>query len=258
MESANHRWRAYATPVAISFAAIAGLNALWHLPALSDKAQDVHSVLVYMIGGSGIALLLLWQALRDGRLTKREVGLDISGWRPWQRLLGVVIAVGIGYGNYANLQLPPGYIDSVEHAAADKPDPDLKVVEKPSASDFCFWAVLMLDSSLAELLVFTFLTFGPAILLVVLTLVLNWQGAAAMISWTSAAVFSVCGGLVVWFFRDPTRTIPQGQGLVVSPADGTVDGIEEIDHDEFVAGPAVKISIFLSIFNWPINRMPIA
>ena len=112
-------------------------------------------------------------------------------------------------------------------------------------------------AGLAELMVFTFLTFGPAILLVVLTLVLNWQGAAAMISWTAVAVFSVCGGLVVWFFRDPMRTIPQGQGLVVSPADGKVDGIEEIEHDEFVAGPAVKISIFLSIFNVHINRMPI-
>ncbi len=66
------------------------------------------------------------------------------------------------------------------------------------------------------------------------------------------------GLLIVWFFRNPNRIIPQGEGVVVSPADGKVVLIEELEHDDFVGGPAVQIGIFLSIFNVHINRTPIA
>ncbi|MBS0262739.1 MAG: phosphatidylserine decarboxylase family protein [Planctomycetes bacterium] len=68
----------------------------------------------------------------------------------------------------------------------------------------------------------------------------------------------VCGMLIVWFFRNPRRIIPQEPGLVVSPADGKVVHIEELEYDEFVGGPAVVIGIFLSIFNVHINRVPVA
>ena len=44
----------------------------------------------------------------------------------------------------------------------------------------------------------------------------------------------------------------------MAPADGKVVDIEELAHDEFVGGPAVKIGIFLSIFNVHINRTPVA
>ena len=66
------------------------------------------------------------------------------------------------------------------------------------------------------------------------------------------------GLLIVWFFRDPPRRIPTEAGLVVSPADGKVVAIDEIEHDEFLGGPAVQIGIFLSIFNVHINRAPVA
>ncbi|HUY36991.1 MAG TPA: phosphatidylserine decarboxylase [Pirellulales bacterium] len=62
--------------------------------------------------------------------------------------------------------------------------------------------------------------------------------------------------LVVWFFRDPPRRVPEEAGLIVSPADGTIAEVVELDHDEFVGGPAVRIGIFLSIFNVHINRAP--
>ncbi len=62
--------------------------------------------------------------------------------------------------------------------------------------------------------------------------------------------------LVVSFFRDPPRRIPQGAGLLVSPADGKVVEVAQLDHDEFVGGPAVRIAIFLTLFNVHINRMP--
>jgi phosphatidylserine decarboxylase len=63
--------------------------------------------------------------------------------------------------------------------------------------------------------------------------------------------------LVVWFFRDPPRHVPQDAGLVVAPADGTIAEVTELAHDEFIGGPAVRIGIFLSIFNVHINRAPL-
>ena len=71
-----------------------------------------------------------------------------------------------------------------------------------------------------------------------------------------AAVVVAC--LIAWFFRNPRRVVPAEPGLVISPADGKVVEIEEIEHDDFIRGPAIKIGIFLSIFNVHINRTPVA
>jgi phosphatidylserine decarboxylase len=76
--------------------------------------------------------------------------------------------------------------------------------------------------------------------------------------WPLAVVPAVLGLCIVWFFRDPHRTIPECRGLVVSPADGTVVEIEELDYDEYIGGPALSVGIFLSVFNVHINRMPVA
>jgi phosphatidylserine decarboxylase len=64
--------------------------------------------------------------------------------------------------------------------------------------------------------------------------------------------------LVVYFFRDPPREVPEEPGLVVAPADGKVAEISRLEHDEYVGGPAVRIGIFLSIFNVHLNRAPVA
>ncbi|HEX3657797.1 MAG TPA: phosphatidylserine decarboxylase [Pirellulales bacterium] len=69
------------------------------------------------------------------------------------------------------------------------------------------------------------------------------------------------GVVLVWlvsFFRDPARAVPNEPGVVVSPADGKVAEVTPLDYDEFVGGPAVRIGIFLSIFNVHINRSPLA
>lgn len=58
----------------------------------------------------------------------------------------------------------------------------------------------------------------------------------------------------VAFFRDPQRSIPDGPGLFVSPADGRVTEVSRLDSHEHIDGPALKISIFLSIFNVHVNR----
>jgi phosphatidylserine decarboxylase len=112
-------------------------------------------------------------------------------------------------------------------------------------------------AGLAELLVFSLICYGAAAALAAATVALGFTGVAAVASWLAATTFVVFGLLIAWFFRDPHRTIPRGAGAVVSPADGKIVTIEEIEHDEFVDGPAVLVGIFLSIFNVHINRAPI-
>jgi len=65
--------------------------------------------------------------------------------------------------------------------------------------------------------------------------------------------------VLVWlfaFFRDPERTIPVEEHLMVSPADGVVSDITPIDSDPLLGCPAVRVGIFLSVFNVHINRSP--
>jgi phosphatidylserine decarboxylase len=58
------------------------------------------------------------------------------------------------------------------------------------------------------------------------------------------------------FFRDPERTLPAEQHAMVSPADGTVSDIIELDHIPELNGPGVRVGIFLSVFSVHINRAP--
>jgi phosphatidylserine decarboxylase len=60
----------------------------------------------------------------------------------------------------------------------------------------------------------------------------------------------------VYFFRDPERKIPTDPTLLLSPADGRVTHIEEVDEADFPSGRALRISIFLSVFSVHINRVP--
>jgi phosphatidylserine decarboxylase len=83
-------------------------------------------------------------------------------------------------------------------------------------------------------------------------------GLAVWIFCPSAVVWGFLGLCIVWFFRNPQRNIPDEPGLVVSPADGKVVEVREIEYDEFLDGPAVQIGIFLSVFNVHINRVPVA
>jgi len=75
--------------------------------------------------------------------------------------------------------------------------------------------------------------------------------------WPLGYVAAVPLVLVVWFFRDPPRSVPQGLGLVVAPADGKLVEVTRLEHDPELNGPAVRIGIFLSIFNVHINRSPV-
>jgi len=60
----------------------------------------------------------------------------------------------------------------------------------------------------------------------------------------------------VFFFRDPEREIPQDDSILISPADGTVLKIESLDTSQYEDVPCTKVSIFMSVFNVHVNRIP--
>ena len=62
----------------------------------------------------------------------------------------------------------------------------------------------------------------------------------------------------IWFFRDPKRRVPREDGLLVSPADGKVVDISMVEEERFLKKRAIKVSIFLNVFNVHINRTPTA
>lgn len=68
---------------------------------------------------------------------------------------------------------------------------------------------------------------------------------------------AVLGLYVTYFFRNPKRNVIYDPKLVLAPADGKVMSIEKIFEDQFFHGPAIKVSIFLSIFDVHINRIPV-
>ncbi len=88
--------------------------------------------------------------------------------------------------------------------------------------------------------------------------------ASALPSWTRSVLLAVAvlfGLLTVfslYFFRDPERNTPAGDKLVVSPADGRILGIEQVENTEFLDGPAEKLSIFMNVFDVHVNRAPLA
>jgi len=79
--------------------------------------------------------------------------------------------------------------------------------------------------------------------------------AALSMHW-GTLLFGLALLFCVNFFRDPERTIPQEDNVVVSPADGKVVEIAE-DTDPLLDGPRRRISIFLNVFNVHVNRVPV-
>lgn len=69
--------------------------------------------------------------------------------------------------------------------------------------------------------------------------------------------FLALAAFVFSFFRDPERKPPPGDDAAVSPADGTVTDIGEVDEPHFLKGKALRIGIFLSVFNVHVNRAPL-
>ena len=64
--------------------------------------------------------------------------------------------------------------------------------------------------------------------------------------------------LVVWFFRNPSRSVVPNDSLILSPADGKVVAIEEVIENEYFKDRRLQVSIFMSPLNVHINRYPIS
>jgi phosphatidylserine decarboxylase len=89
---------------------------------------------------------------------------------------------------------------------------------------------------------------------------LSLLAVAAVLAWATGNWYwstlpVLLAAFFLWFFRDPQRNIPKGEGLIVSPADGVVTETVRIETPE---GPRQRISIFLNVFDVHVNRSPIA
>ncbi len=78
----------------------------------------------------------------------------------------------------------------------------------------------------------------------------------ASLLWSTETVLILTFAWQLSFFRDPKRVAPEGDNFLVSPADGTVTDIQEVNDEEFIGETAIRIGIFLSVFNVHINRVP--
>jgi phosphatidylserine decarboxylase len=93
-----------------------------------------------------------------------------------------------------------------------------------------------------------------------------WVIAAALIAaavrtgqpgwWIGTVLWTLLAVWVVAFFRDPERQWTRGPGLLVSPADGKVVSVVEIDEPAFLCDRAVRVSIFMNVFDCHVNRYP--
>ena len=75
--------------------------------------------------------------------------------------------------------------------------------------------------------------------------------------WLAAFVLLLLALWVAYFFRDPERIGDRGPSLVVSPADGKLIMITEVEEPSFVKGRAIRLSIFMNVFNVHVNRYPV-
>ncbi len=74
--------------------------------------------------------------------------------------------------------------------------------------------------------------------------------------WTAAVIWTLLSIWVIAFFRDPERSGQRGERLILAPADGKVVGIAQVEEPAFFQGSALRISIFMNVFNCHVNRYP--
>jgi phosphatidylserine decarboxylase len=76
--------------------------------------------------------------------------------------------------------------------------------------------------------------------------------------WLLAFVLTIFALWVAYFFRDPERSGPRGDQVVIAPADGKVVLIQEVDEPAFMGGRTKRVSIFMNVFNVHVNRYPVS
>lgn len=89
--------------------------------------------------------------------------------------------------------------------------------------------------------------------------VMALYGANRWDSWPAFVLSLMFGMLTIFtafFFRDPERTVALEPHLLVAPADGKIVVVDTLANHPFIGGPTVQVSIFLSVFNVHVNRIP--
>jgi phosphatidylserine decarboxylase len=76
--------------------------------------------------------------------------------------------------------------------------------------------------------------------------------------WLFAFLLAIVALWVAYFFRDPERTGPRGDRVVVCPADGKLIMITQVDEPAFIHGQAIRLSIFMNVFDVHVNRYPVS
>lgn len=100
--------------------------------------------------------------------------------------------------------------------------------------------------------------FYPAMLLIFM-IVLYIGASPTTPEWMIQFVEIALGIVFIWmlsFFRDPEREVPEDKDILLAPADGTIADIETVDEPDFIGGKALRVGIFLSIFDVHLNRSP--
>lgn len=100
--------------------------------------------------------------------------------------------------------------------------------------------------------------FGTIAVVIVFTLAVAF-GASFLPDLLAYFIYAALGilcFLTVYFFRDPNRETPDDDSLIISPADGKVVLIKQVDEPEYMNQPATQVSIFLSPLNVHVNRVP--
>ena len=94
---------------------------------------------------------------------------------------------------------------------------------------------------------------GMLVLVVLFALAARWGGAwlAPAALWLPVALW------IPAFFRDPARDGPRGDHLVLAPADGRVVSVAEVDEPEVIGGRALRVAVFMNVFNVHVNRHPV-
>ncbi|MEP1150526.1 MAG: phosphatidylserine decarboxylase family protein [Balneola sp.] len=103
-----------------------------------------------------------------------------------------------------------------------------------------------------------YLSMALAVIITVLVFALTSLYITHWIAYPIYIIVGVCCGIVIYFFRDPERTTPQGDSLIISPADGVVVLVKEYQEDIYIKDKATQISIFLSPLDVHVNRNPIS
>lgn len=96
---------------------------------------------------------------------------------------------------------------------------------------------------------------GGAAVLAALALV-GWFGGAWW--WAPAGVWTPIALWLPWFFRDPERSGPRGDRVVIAPADGRVVSVVKVEEPTFVRGWAYRVSVFMNVFDVHVNRHPVS